>query len=151
MAELVAKKLIDKEELILTSDCDLHVAYCPHAYCPSSISVCCTKISNRDCYYLSYIPHFHESTIYQAEPSHLSFFLQSILSSHSGLCYWDEHLSLFHFNNPSSFILRSIHELKRNEYIEKSRETLRSLAVMEFGQSVFDDIVNMTEWIDRKF
>ena len=148
MAELVAQTLIDKEGLVVNSECDSRTARCPHPYCPSSIFGGSMMLEDIEYFYLWHVPHFHKSTIYPGNPSHLSSFLQKVLSTHSGLCYLNERSTLLQSNPASSFLLSSILQSKRTEFIERCKESLRSSAVNDFGQSIHDDIVKLTNELD---
>lgn len=148
MAELVAQTLIDKEGLVVNSECDSRTARCPHPYCPSSIFGGSMMLEDIEYFYLWHVPHFHKSTIYPGNPSHLSSFLQTVLSTHSGLCYLNERSTLLQSNPSSSSLLSSILQSKRTEFIEGCKESLRSSAVNDFGQSIHDDIVKLTNELD---
>ena len=144
MVELVAQALADKEGLVVNSDCDSKIARCPLPYCPSLIFYGSLKIEDADYFYLWHVPHFHKSTIDSGNPSHLSSFLQTILSTHSGLRCLNDRLAFLQSNTFSFPILSPILQSIRTEYIEECKETLRSSAVNEFGQSIHNDIVILT-------
>ena len=147
MAELAARKLNNMESLEVDSSLHAKTCGCHHPWCPSSITVCCTKMEGEDCYYLMHIPHFHDSPIYQADPSHLPSFLQTVLYSHSGLGYLDGCLSRL---QSSPTLLLPLFQSKRDEFAEQCREALRSSAMKEFGQSVADDIAKKTNELDGR-
>ena len=145
MAESVAQMIIAKEELVLKPDGNSKTAYCHYSYCPSSITICRKTIEDRMYYYISHIPHLHQSAIYPSDPSQLPPFLQMVLSTHSGLSYLNQCYS----PHPST-ILQSILQSKRNTFIDECKESLCSSAVNEFGPAILDDVVKMSDEIDGR-
>ena len=51
MAELVAQTLIDKEGLVVNSECDSRTARCPHSHCPSSIILSSMMLEDIEYFY----------------------------------------------------------------------------------------------------
>lgn len=150
MVEILAQTLIDKEGLSVSFGLDRSTARCPHPYCPSSIIGDSIKIEDVRYFYLFHIPHFHKSTIYPANPSQLSPFLQTTLLTHSGLGYLNDCISHLSSNSPSSTTLLPILQTKRNELIEEWKKSLRYSAVNEFGQDVNEHIMKLTDIIDGR-
>ena len=150
MAELVARVIIEMGELDLVIDFEAKAARCKFSYCPSTVTVCSMKYESSDYYYLSYIPHLHESTIYQVNTSHLHPFLQNTLYVHSGLSYLDNayHASLSIFPiQPLSIKFFNREETNLSRNLKKSPH---SSAVKEFGRSSLSDIVKLTNSMEGK-
>ena len=115
---------------------------CNHPYCPSSIHILSTQVENEESrYFLSYIPHNHNSTLYSADPVTLPAFLQSVMYYHSGCEYFDQHSSSLSSSSSSSLLNHMI-EQERKLFFSGWVDCLREAAINDFGHVMDDEIVN---------
>ena len=132
MAERIVDYVIERDEFVRNANCPFSSAHCIHRYCPSYIRINTTNIDGETCYYLSHIPHFHNTPLFRDDPDHLPLFLQQVLYYYSGHEYCDQltqQLSSF-----SCSVLLHILEEKRALFTENCKELLR--------QSAMNDLVN---------
>ena len=113
---------------------------CNHPYCPSSIHILSTQVENEESrYFLSYIPHNHNSTLYSTDPATLPAFLQSVIYYHSGCEYFNQHSSA---SSSSSSLLSHMIEQERKLFFSEWMDCLRKAAIQDFGHAMEDEIVN---------
>ena len=143
MAEEIVVLLTEKEELDLTttnnsnsnSNSNSINVHCAKQYCPSAIRVCSVKIEGEERFILSYIPHFHNTPIYQANPRHLPPFLQLVIQLHSGLHACNEWIRQLQSTSSTS-ILHRLAEEKRRLFCVDCIESLRTSAMNDLGVEI---------------
>lgn len=134
MAELVVDYVIKKDEFVRNANCPFSSARCIHRHCPSYIRINNTNIDGETCYYLSHIPHFHDTPIYRDNPDHLPLFLQHVLYYYSGHEYCKQLAQ--QLSSSSSSILMHILEEKRVLFTENCKDLLRQAAMDELVNSL---------------
>ena len=146
MAERILDYVIEKEDFIRNTDCSFSSARCIHQYCPSSICINCTSIDNENCYYLSYIPHFHNTPIYQGNPDQLPLFLQRVLYYYSGYEYFNQ--SSQQFPSSSNPLLHMLEE-KCTLFTDNCKELLRQSAMNDFV-NILNVVLDFSGQIDGR-
>ena len=117
---------------------------CNHPYCPSSIHILSTQVENEESrYFLSYIPHNHNSTLYSANPSTLPAFLQIVMYYHSGCEYFKQHSSSSpSSSSSSSSLLNHMIDQERQLFFSGWVNCLQETAIKDFSHAMDDEIVN---------
>lgn len=137
MADELAEYISEKEGL--TNHPNSFSYCCQHAYCPSSISVYYFRTgNNEERYYLSYIPHFHTSTLYPANPSVLPSFLQLVLYYHSGYTHFNSLRTSISSISPSSSLSLCMLNEEWNLFSSGWLDRLGKSALNDFGCSIND-------------
>lgn len=91
-------------------------------------------------HYIAFIPHFHSSPLYDADPNALPSFLKLVLAYHAGREYLDQQLQLQLHHSPSIPIARRMIEECQLHFVDGMVIRLKEAAMTDFGQS--SDVMN---------
>lgn len=149
MIEKVVPVLVAREQLVSQTDFSTKTAHCHIPYCPASITICCMNIEDENCYYISYIPHFHNTSVHNGSPVHFTPILQAIHYVQSALTYFDNWLSLHH-SSSSSTLLQRMMERNRVNFVEECNARYRSFAMRDLGEEQYEKVAKMTSGMDGK-
>ena len=144
MVKEIIQKIVNDNEYVWEEDFSKQ-AHCFHKYCPSSIQCHPISVSGKEYYYLSYIPHFHKSTLYQGDPQCLPSFLQLVLYDHSGVKYFNTLSTQLHHSSSSSrstFNNQLLNELQ-SRFMINWKETLHQTALSDFGHNTSQNLIDL--------
>ena len=122
-------------------------ACCRSPFCPALLSICSVVICGKQYYYLSRIPHIHDSPIYQGEPSTLPLFFQKVLYYHSGFQFCESSMNEVDLSSPFSSLMKYITEEKRRLFTEDCKSCLEECARNTLGCE-FDNGIKISETFD---
>ena len=144
--EAIAKR----EGLYETSD--VLCKECHYTFCPARLLLSLREVNEKQLFCLSFIPHFHSTSIFDGNPHHLPEFLQLVLRYYAGCSYLDKKIhslemecSLSGMTAPSSTIhLLQTFQQRRRAYIQSAVAHLRTIAEKELHHTI-DDVFACSE------
>lgn len=140
MVQNIICQIVKEEELEWDADHSKLNAHCPHQYCPSSIQTDSMNISGEEHYYLSYIPHFHNNSIYQGNPEYLPSYLQRVLFYYSGIEYFYQQAVHFSTSSSSSNLVQIV-EKQLALFVTHCNELLQQSSSKDFGHVLDNSIL----------